>query len=717
VIATDAERSADIAQRLKATKVDWAAAANLAPLAADILATVADKNFPGALVPGGTGDEARVYAIAPTSADWRRLSPIVMAFAGPTITSFDGSPTPLDPKDPAVALINEAQAAVTGVLRLPSEPKQRLGALRGLSRARETLARAPDLQRRPSEPTSWLLAEFQDQLNVGARDQALALLRRLASELRLDALNIRFLEVQALAHFGEWQAIVGLTDFASLCQARRPPAITAILLQALYEVHLAARFDEADEANALAAYEKAVRPIAQSMLGLPAPPNLRPAGWRIFAFEAWVDPTRGELIDALALHQHDLGWLADKVEESRRGGGSVRERLTLADEAPPLEKAREALSEAEESGNLDAVAHALALLNGLAPEQLKQLQSAEPFRSMIETVEEVAPCNEVPGSWTGWLASAADPNFTTALSLAQRGMDEWPPAEALADPTDVKRLTAALEAAQEDPLAAERSSQALPFMVGWLKRDVDFPRSTATPVYSSLLTLLALGPSRGRRIYESSQVLVEALLGVGLDARKYRDLLDDIDELIGSGLGVEMVYWLLEIIEDLYRYASPAADAREALIHKILARLVPITARLSSLQRAAIRKLADELGWSIGGLVDLAPEADDQGFAARLSGKRIAIYTLTESSSRQAKEALEALCPNVIVECSADHGGTARLRAMAEGADLFIMTSLSAKHAATDFIRDHRGNRPLGYAQGRGLSSILRAIEDHLRSR
>jgi hypothetical protein len=68
-----------------------------------------------------------------------------------------------------------------------------------------------------------------------------------------------------------------------------------------------------------------------------------------------------------------------------------------------------------------------------------------------------------------------------------------------------------------------------------------------------------------------------------------------------------------------------------------------------------------------------------------------------------------------VVDCNADHGGTTRLRSLAENADLFVVTWLSAKHAATDFIREHRHGRPLLYAQGRGFSSILRAVEDHIR--
>ncbi|MDA9976033.1 hypothetical protein N9F34_04355, partial [Alphaproteobacteria bacterium] len=145
-----------------------------------------------------------------------------------------------------------------------------------------------------------------------------------------------------------------------------------------------------------------------------------------------------------------------------------------------------------------------------------------------------------------------------------------------------------------------------------------------------------------------------------------------------------------------------------------LARISPIQGRLTSLQRAAIVRLAEELGWKLHdfGVVATAPAAGD--LAIRLSDLKIAIHSLTESSSHQAKLAIEQIAPSVTVDCNADHVGNARLRALAENADLFVLTSLSAKHAATHFIREHRGDRSLLYAQGRGFSSILRAIEDHV---
>ena len=312
------------------------------------------------------------------------------------------------------------------------------------------------------------------------------------------------------------------------------------------------------------------------------------------------------------------------------------------------------------------------------------------------------------------MAQTADSSFTSALDVARKGKDEWSIEAGAGDPVAVQALASALDLAQSNDLAAERTSQALPFFVVWLQRDPEFPRAAMTPIYASLLTLFAIGPARGRSIYESTQILVGALLTTGLDAKAYQALIADVEELAGEGFGVEMVYWVLEITEEFMRTSAPDASARESFLHGVLARIAPIYARLTSLQRTAVARLAQEFSWTLQSFGINANVAVADDFSSRLQGLRIAIYSLTESSSRQAKSAIKEIAPTAIVDCNADHGGTVRLRALADNADLFVIAWRSAKHAATDFIRKHRERRPLRYAQGRGFSSILRAIEDHL---
>jgi hypothetical protein len=435
---------------------------------------------------------------------------------------------------------------------------------------------------------------------------------------------------------------------------------------------------------------------------------LRTGGLRLLGLEILDNPGRADLRLAIADRDPDLGWIAGHLPAQTPTAATEVEAATMIDAA------RDALIQAEAVDSVDLLAGAMAAMARLSPDELAQLRETMPFRPIVLATDDLANIAP-PTSWVAWLDRADDPTFVDALEVARRGKGEWAIGASAADPVAVDALIAALERVQGDTLAAERTTQALPYLVAWLQRDEDFPRPALSPIYGGLLTLFALDSGRGASIYESSRVLIEALLAAGLDQKSYRDLIADIDEIAGDGFGVDMIYWVLELVESFMSAASPDAAAREQFLHRILARTVPIFGRLSSLQRIAVTHLSSELGWALPKTPTSEFVPADDGLASRLAGMRIAIYSLTESSSRQAKAALEEIASTVTVEINADHGGTARLRALAENFDLFVMTWLSAKHAATDFIREHRGSKTLLYSQGKGFSSILRVIEDHLR--
>jgi hypothetical protein len=403
----------------------------------------------------------------------------------------------------------------------------------------------------------------------------------------------------------------------------------------------------------------------------------------------------------------ELGWIADLMPPE------VPATHQVATVSEPIDRAREALLQVDAVDSMDLLADAVAAMGRLSPDELALLRESLPFRPIVLATEELAN-TATPTSWLAWLDRAGDPAFANALEIARRGKDEWEIGTSAGDPVAVRAFVAALEKVQGDELAADRTTQALPYLVAWLQQDAEFPRGELSPIYGRLLTLFALGSARGAIIYESCQVLVEALLATGLEQKDYLDLIADVEEIAGDGLGADMIYWILELIESFMGAAAPDANARENFLHRVLARIVPISGRLSRLQRVAVALLSSELGWSlpVQSTSNVSPETD--GLGSRLAGLRIGIYSLTESSSRQAKAALEEIAPSVLVVTNADHGGNARLRSLAENSDLFVMTWRSAKHAATDFVRQHRGSKPLLYSHGRGFSSILRAVESHL---
>lgn len=678
----------------------------LAALCTELVATVADKRFPGAAVPRlGRDGSLCVYVVAGSIGEWRRLSPVLKAFAGPTFTSFQGLPVPLPQGDPVADVLTAAMPAVTTVIYIPKETTIRLAAMRALVRAQETFSRVPMLQRAAPVPTSCLLSQFQDYLNGGRRGPAAEIMALLKSELRLDALNLQFLEVQFHAAFEDWPAIVGMPTFGNLCQSRKTPAVTNILLDALYHVYLSQFFEAEDSQGIFDRYENDVRPFAHSLLVSPAAIAFSPTRWRVLALEARLAPGRADLIRVSDAHRDALGWIANHIPPAPDNG---------AGQPQPIDRARSALAQVDVTESVTALAEVVKAISELSPEEIAALRQTGMFRQSLEAAEQTAECG-LPTNWTEWLGLASQPRFTNALEIARHGMDEWPIGPETTDPTAVEIFLAALEASQADQLATERTAQALPYLVRWLRRDPEFPRPTMAKIYANLLTLFALGSTRATDTYESSLILVQALLKVGLDLKAYHGLINDVEEIAGSGLGVATAYWALEIVEEFLGAATPDERARRDFLHRMLSLIAPLSKRLSSLQFEAVALLASELDWSLDTMGTSPDKKGGDSLQSQLNGLRIAIYSLSESASRQAKAALEQVAPGVKVECNTDHVGTQKLRALAENAHVFVIVWQAAKHAATNYIRQHRGDRPLTYSKGKGFTSILKAIEEQIQ--
>jgi hypothetical protein len=298
-----------------------------------------------------------------------------------------------------------------------------------------------------------------------------------------------------------------------------------------------------------------------------------------------------------------------------------------------------------------------------------------------------------------------------AFEFARKGALEWP-AEDVADPVMAKALAEALANAIDDEVSRARLAQALPLIVNWLQRDGAFPRPSMRPVYETVLTLFALGEARDRGIMSSAAVIGEALLSIGNSTSDYQKLLNSLTTLFTEGTGTNNLYLLLELIEALLRHPCPDPSAREAFWLNALAVLEPLRLRLEPVQLASLAALAELLGWPDSPFSDTETIAQDE-FAPKLANLRIGIYTLTESAARQAASVLTRLEPSTTVQISSDQVGSAKLKALAVNSDLLIITSLSATHAATDFIRANRpSGKPICWAAGRGFTSIVRAVEE-----
>ena len=220
----------------------FAAAAGWATLPQGIAAlrleeTAAAPRFPGALLPAiAPGGQVVWYAVVPTALAWRRLRPLLMAHAGPTVTTFTGRPTELDPANPAERMLLEAGAAAAA--KLASPPGSAGLAARALSRLAAALKRSPSDVMRPPLSTPALLAELDMHLAAADRAGAARCLDVLHREWRLDVMNLRFVEVRIAAAFREWLPLAAQPWFYDLCRIPKPPAVAQALLEALWQARL-----------------------------------------------------------------------------------------------------------------------------------------------------------------------------------------------------------------------------------------------------------------------------------------------------------------------------------------------------------------------------------------------------------------------------------------------------------------------------------------------
>lgn len=171
---------------------------------------------------------------------------------------------------------------------------------------------------------------------------------------------------------------------------------------------------------------------------------------------------------------------------------------------------------------------------------------------------------------------------------------------------------------------------------------------------------------------------------------------------------------MLEIIELLLEESQPGQHMLQKLWLVLQGFAVNRWARLELSQRYLTKSLAREiLGQDCEANFPRAltqdVDSDNSAFGpATMSGKTLAIYSLTEGAARRAKAVLEDMFAGLDVELNHDHTATPALLHLAKKASYFLFVAGSAKHQA--FYPVSRIRQDLIYPLGRGASSIIDAF-------
>jgi hypothetical protein len=697
------------------------------------------------------------YGIAFSERQFRGLREDLTAFVGSTRSTFRGQRVTLDLNDPVEAAVYElTQGNAFKFEGIRNSTGNSVELRNALSMMVKVLDRQPSGLYRSPRATGRVLGDFYTALRVGDRTTAERELQYLRHHNRLDTLNLLFLKVQMLSELQAWQEMLRLPELADLLRVRRSSAVTQAIIQAVYQCELS-HFELTSAArSAVTFFHESILPRYHFLYGNRASSHLPEVVKSLMLLAVGAetpDPAlRDELLAVPGLGAGDLVYLqnlakllpdplvvtapvtSDPLEaaiEAAQSGNYDRTVALLGNYPPSPQTVGLLLAAAYELQTLGTERLALQAFDRLTDRERNEILASRRQRTFLESLTgkplalTETTADLVPTNWLEWLSILGqNPAWERALHSATQGAQEWMVTDLLEKPGAIAQfvsLQAVVAAKAQEPL-----QNAFPHLLRSFQQDPQFPRREFLPIYTALLDNLALGiisMGGGESHLTLFNEFITLLLTIGVDAEQYGDLVDYGLEFWREYQSPSTIDWGLDLVNILVLYPCPDRDRRSQLLFKIAETFRTFFSRIDDAQWSVFNALARDLKLETS-FSDLMTEAEStreestpraEDIFSNLQHQSILLYTLTEPAAQRVKSFLEGVCEGVTVHLSHDKGGNDRLRQWVKNDDLVIIVTTSAKHAATEFIENHRPHqRPLLLLNSKGSAGILRGIREYL---
>ncbi|WBB72594.1 protein DpdD [Micromonospora sp. WMMD1128] len=628
---------------------------------ADYLALLTDQSDVPYILPRNEPGNPRkyVYVIPRLRRQATAVREWLTAFVVPSHAAFVSRPEALRAGD----LVDDAVAAFVGhrrvyVLEHPQESSRDVWA--ALARMRRTIKQRPATYWSEPVPVGRLLAEFDLAMAAGDHRATAELLARLEGT-GLSGMNLTYLAIKRLARLGSHGELLRLPALRDVVATRPPAPVREAILDAIHSTALAGPLADGNtEAarQAVVLHGEVVPALADG-------------------------PLAGFGVEALAVIALAASATADRALWDRlRHEGDAWQRLGAA--WPDL---------LNSAGYPASVAERPATLPPLSPTTTEEAP-AEGLEDNTPPV--IRPSAARVGSWLELVRAIANSQDIGAL-IAEEAWRSWPPAAA-----SDSALAQLLDGLDND--GAERA-----WMIVGAFVDSDGYGQPASHTAQAFLTN-ALTHNRFRSNDMAGIVaLLEITLRGGLPAAGYRSLLDDLGAESDRWISVSQASVVLDICDVVARAPSPDNEARLRLFQLLLAPLALQRGRLEADQLALARLINDEFDL---GLVWTSPTTQSPSLnSTPTSAGQVLLYSLDEGALRRASSVLERFAPALNVQLSNDHVGSRQLKQWVQRADIIVMATRCATHAATGFIRSTaRPDARIREAEGAGSASLLRAV-------
>lgn len=656
------------------------------------------------------------------------------AFVGTAGCDFEGLRSTLPPSD-EIASVAREWAGGNRIFDFKSlAAAHREGLRERLERMLRVWTLRPETDPGSLRTTEAMLREFELSLVNGDEPSAISWWEELRAGGRLNAENLLFLKMQIPAAFGRWDDIDLDPNMALLAAAHRPRRTTAILIEAMWHTALERKVEEGDVEGALAVMRERIqgplRGLFRSPAGISRPPLLL-----TFLIAAAADaPPRHPVIEVLierlpeGSHERDFAGKivaaisptpipiapVDALVQAKK----ARDRddflgawLLLKPLRHSVARCRLLLECAAEHWEEDTATIITEAIVALSDEERASVLAS---KQRLQTWEKIsAPTGKStpePADWESWLCEVeANPSWDKAVSFTRDASALWPVDTYLSSPSKIPALAGHLTR-DRDAKAAEVVRLCLPHIAGYFLNNG--PQAAFRILYLDLLLSLALDDRFGGEDWGLAENLVFAIMETGPSRAEYEHLLSSLTTIWEERGDPRRIDWALDLLDLLTAAPAPDLGSRDAFFETISASINKFSRRLQPGQISLFKLLCGDLERAIPHFLPDPEETFTATATVILAGKMVAIYTLDESSGKRARELINMAYQGVDVRLNHDHVGSDSLKNLARNADYFLMVTRSAKHAATNFIKDERPEekRPLDYPKGKGSSSILSAL-------
>ena len=573
----------------------------------------------------------------------------------------------------------------------------------------------PNLLSTIKRPVGTILRSFFTACKHGRGESAYDCYLELKAQQSLSNRNLLSIEFQALYAASKWNDILFHPKASDLLSGRIPRKLQAVLLRTIKEKF----FNSFDLKNSdLEAVKQSLLPYQTLFF---TPPDIPKSTEYVNEWQCWV-------IGACAFSNAkvyesvpdvvDGNW----VQSINAWAGLTQSFVQIQTEEPSISQVEALLCGdpcIQTGQNLFqkalfadfAIANQIYLrLSNYPSSILSELVSKVPIKNIWQNLEkEYGEQTDITG-WNSLFSYLSQDNpvkeIKNIIQVVAQEFEYWQKSD-----VDIDNLNVSIQALS-DLAASLVLRDLLPLFIEWIEK----AKIKLSPdSIEHLMLTLVIDENNSIEDLLLCNDLIDQLLLQPHSQVQYVAMVDAIAECWSNVESINALEHCLEVFENLYDSPCACKNTRLTFWNSIQNFVIQHWIRLTSIQKFVIRDICKTL---LGTIEHLPSELDERTVenivTINLTGKKLAIYSLTETALKRASTALKQMYPELDIATNHDKSATEALNNLIRSSDYFIFAAKSAAHQAFYAITDKRND--LIYPQGKGSSSMVRCFSEFIEA-